>query len=188
MPAYDGLIRRDRAQLLLVDVQEKLAPAMYEMTAAAKAMRMLVETARTLAIPLTVAEHHPRGLGRTFPELRAATGDATAFEKTTFSCAAHAPLRDAVHTIARDGRDRLVIIGLETHVCVLQSAMDFLAQGLRPFVAIDATTARAPHSIAVARDRLLRTGVGVVTAEMVFFEWIGDAAAPEFAALRHLVR
>jgi nicotinamidase-related amidase len=184
----DGLLRRARSQLLLVDVQEKLVPAMHGMDAPLHEMAKLITSARTLDIPLTVAEQNPKGLGHTVPALRALLDGAPIFEKTAFSCAAHRPLRDAIQQHASAGRDQLVITGLEAHVCVLQTAIAFRDLGLQTFVVADATAARSAHSIAAAEQRLRAAGVTVVSAEMAFFEWLADAADPAFAALRHLVR
>lgn len=161
---------------------------MHGMSAALRQMRTLITVARALGIPLTVAEQNPKGLGGTVPELQTLLDGATIFEKTAFSCAAHIPLREAVLGHAAAGRDQLVVIGLESHVCVLQTALDFLTCGLHTFVVIDATTSRAARSMAVAEARLQASGATVVNAEMAFFEWIADASYPVFAELRHLVR
>jgi nicotinamidase-related amidase len=181
------LIRRRRSQLLLVDVQEKIAPAMLDRALAEANMARLLSAARTCDVPVTVVEHYPEGLGPTLPELAALT-DATPIEKTTFSAATCAEVRDAVMAHAAEGQVQLIILGLEAHVCVLQSALEFQILGLETFVVADAIASRTAQSVALAFRRLEQGRVTLCTTEMVMFEWIEDAAAPEFARMRPFLR
>ncbi|HEV2650694.1 MAG TPA: isochorismatase family protein [Rhizomicrobium sp.] len=181
------LIRRGRSQLLLVDVQEKIAPAMTDRDGAEENMARLLNAARICNVPVTVVEHYPDGLGPTLHALMALS-DVTPIAKTTFSAAACADVRDAVMAHAAEGRVQLIVMGLEAHVCVLQSALEFQVLGLETFVVADAVASRTAKSVDIALRRLEAGRVTLCTTEMAMFEWIGDANAHEFRAMRSLLR
>ncbi len=179
------LLERDRSLLFVVDVQERLLPAMHDGAGRVAAIGRLVEGARLLDVPVMASEQYPRGLGPTVPAVRERLGEAPVFEKITFSCARDATIREAV---LATGRRTLVLCGIEAHVCVLQTALDFVAEGLRVAVVEDAVDSRRPESRACALARLARAGVEVVNVEMVLFEWLERAGTDIFRAVSRLVR
>jgi nicotinamidase-related amidase len=182
------LLDRSRSQLLVVDVQERLLPAMHEGDRMVENCAVLMQAAHRFGIPLTISEQYPRGLGPTVARLDNVKGDAPVLEKMHFSCAAHTGLGTRVRGFASEGRSQLVICGIEAHVCVLQSAVGFAGGGLNVFVAADATTSRKPESAELARMRLAGAGVTVVTTEMAVFEWLHMAGTPEFKDLSKLIK
>lgn len=182
------LLDRSRSQLLVVDVQERLLPAMHEGERMVDNCAILMQAAQRLGIPATVSEQYPKGLGPTVPRLGNVKGDAPVMEKMHFSCAAHAGINARVRALASEGRSQLVICGIEAHVCVLQSALGFAGGGLNVFVAADAVTSRKPDSVAVARSRFAAADVSVVTTEMAVFEWLHMAGTPEFKELSKLIK
>lgn len=179
------LIERDRAQLLLVDVQERLAPAMAEAAPMLANCALLLRAADRLAVPVLASEQYPNGLGPTVPELRRLVAEANRLPKTAFACSGDPELMGRLAAI---GRDQVVLCGIEAHVCVLQTALGLAAAGLVPFVVADATASRRPASRELALARLRANGVEVVSTEMVLFEWMGRAGTPEFKELSPLLR
>ncbi len=179
------LMERARALLLVVDVQERLVPAMTEAAAMLANSALLLRGAGRLGVPVLASEQYPQGLGPTVPELVELLPENARLAKTDFACAADPGIAGR---LAASGRDQIVICGIESHVCVLQTALGLKAAGYLPFVAADATASRRAESKAVALDRLRANGVEVVTAEMVLFEWLGRAATDEFRELSRLIR
>ena len=174
------------SQVLIVDMQEKLAPAMSESESAIAAAGLIGRAASILGLPITISEQYPEGLGPTLPVIsKACSPGARLRQKLHFSCAKDAGL---AQRIAELERPQLVICGFEAHVCVLQTAIDFLERGLSVFVAADGVASRRPASKEIALRRLAAAGVGLVTAEMVVFEWLERAGSEHFKALRSLLR
>ncbi len=183
----ERLMKRSASQLLIIDIQEKLVPTIHAVDAMLQRVRFLIETARVLNVPIALTEQYPKGLGPTAPALLAACGDASpVFAKTSFSC-----LRDeaiATHLKSVSDRRQLVLVGMEAHVCVLQTALDAQAHGFDVFVVGDAVSSRALSDVEAARHRLQSAGVTMVSAEMVFFEWLERSGTAEFKQLAPLLR
>lgn len=183
------LLSRDKSQLLIIDVQEKLLPAMSDPERVVERCVRLVRAARSLDIPITVSEQYPGGIGPTVTPLREALGNnGTVIEKIEFSCLKNDALRDHLHELRRRGRGQVVMGGIEAHVCVTQTAIDLEDQGFEAFVVADAVASRAKLSRRLALARMQRSGVDVVDSEMVVFEWLGKAGTPEFKDLLGLVK
>lgn len=183
------LLARDKSQLLIIDVQEKLLPAMSDQKQVVERCVLLVRAARTLDVPITFSEQYPRGLGPTVEPLREALGYAgSVIEKVEFSCLKNAPLRERLHELRRQGRPQVIIGGTEAHVCVAQTAIDLEEQGFETFVVADVVASRSKTSRRLALARLLKAGADVVDSEMVVFEWLGKAGTTEFKELLALVK
>lgn len=178
------LIEAGRAQLLVVDVQERLAPVVAGREGVVRNTAILLEAAEAHGLPVTLSEQYPRGLGPTLPEIAGRTAVAP-LAKTAFSCLADAALRARI--LGHD-RDQLVVAGIEAHVCVLQTVMDLLAAGRAVFVVDDACGSRRQDSHATAMTRMRAAGAAVVTTEMVVFELLRTAAAPAFRDMSRLIR
>ena len=179
------LIGRMESQLLVVDVQERLAPAMEPERAFIAACAKLLEAANALKVPVLASEQYPKGLGRTVPELGDLIPEADRYEKMEFSCYANTAIREA---LARVKRPQVVLAGIEAHVCVLQTALELAAAGSAVFVVTEATASRRPESRETAFRRMAGAGVTLVTLEMVLFEWLRSAADPEFRKVSALIR
>lgn len=179
------LISPDRSQLLVVDVQERLLPAIDGADAILANLGVLVEAASCLEVPVTVSEQYPKGLGATVPAIADHPAADVRLGKLEFSCARNGAITDRVVSL---GRQQMVIAGVEAHVCVLQSALDFASRGHSVHVVADATGSRRPGSKATALARLQAAGVTVVTTEMVVFEWLGSAGTDVFRRLSKLIR
>lgn len=175
----------EKSLLLIVDVQERLLPAMAEARLVAQRCAVLMRGAARLGLPVLVSEQYPKGIGPTIPELRALAPDGAVLEKMHFSCAEDAGLAERV---AAAGRRQLVVAGIEAHVCVQQTALGFQEAGYQVFVAADACSSRDAANAELAFHRMRANGVEVVSSEMVLFEWLHRAGTPEFKDLLALIK
>ncbi|MGE0765814.1 MAG: hydrolase [Hyphomicrobiaceae bacterium] len=183
------LAERDRAQLLIIDVQEKLAPHIADGSTAAANCERLVRYAHRLGVPVTITEHYPTGLGSTLAPIREAAGnDTPRLEKIAFSCWRDAAIRSRIADLESDGRDQIVVAGMETHVCVGQTVLDLLSGGKSVFVVADAVGSRQARVRDLALDRFRSGGATIVAQEMVAFEWLGRGDDPAFKDLIRLIK
>lgn len=172
---------RDRAALIVVDVQEAFAKAVESFDDVVAQTAILVQGAKTLGIPVVVTEQYPRGLGDTVEPVRDALGEATPrLPKTVFS-AARADGFDL------GGRDQALICGIETHVCVNQTAHDLLGQGVEVHVAIDAVSSRTEANRALGLRKMEESGAILTSVETALFELLGAAGSDEFKTIQKLV-
>jgi nicotinamidase-related amidase len=172
-----SLLERDKAALVVVDVQEGFRSyASFE--AVARACAKLVQGARILEVPRIVSEQYPKGLGHTAPEV--SLEDEPIVEKTVFS---------AVRADGFDlaGRTQAIVCGIETHVCVSQTVHDLLDKGIDVHVPADAVGSRHQLDYERGLERLQRAGAVVSTVESVLFELLERAGTPEFKAVQRLV-
>jgi len=188
MKTVDVLNRED-AVVLVVDVQERLVraidPDLYATSLAN--MRRLVEAAGILGLPILVTEQYPQGLGRTVPDIAQILEgkDHRLVEKVTFSCA-----RDEgfLAALAALGRRQVVMAGMETHVCVYQTAVDLVRSGYSVFVLDDAVSSRFPHHYRSGLAALRDAGAVVYSTETALFQLLKAAATPEFRSVSALVK
>jgi len=177
-----------RTQLLVVDVQENLLPHVAEHeNVLAQCVRM-IRAAVVLELPITLSEQYVRGLGATRAEILAAAGEAGRYErieKLTFSVLRHDALRQRLVAL---GRPQVLIVGIEAHVCVQQTALDLLELGLQPVVLADAVGSRRPADRAVALERMRSAGVTVTTVEAAIFELLERAGTELFKRMLPIVR
>ncbi len=182
------LLDRARSQLLVVDVQERLLPAVQNGERMVERCAILLKVAQRLAIPVLISEQYKKGLGPTVHQLNDTKGDAVIMEKAHFSCAADPAIMAHVSDITAQGRNQIVVCGAEAHVCVLQSALGLKIKGLDVFVVADAVSSRRDESVDLAMKRLRDVAVGVVNTEMVVFEWLHVSGTEEFKALSKLIK
>jgi nicotinamidase-related amidase len=169
---------------LVIDVQEKLLPLIPDRDAVVRNIEFLLDVAALVKIPVQATEQYPKGLGPTVAPL-AAKLPAPRPDKVAFSCCA---ARGIVEYFQREARPKLLLAGIETHVCVQQTALDLLAEGFRVYVAVDAVAARHAIDHDTALKRMQQAGVILTTAEAAAFEWIGQAGTPEFKALSQMLQ
>jgi nicotinamidase-related amidase len=174
------LLDKNTSALLLIDVQEKLTPLVLQAQALVEQCHWLIRLANDLAVPVLVTEQYPRGLGPTVEPLRSMPNCDARIEKVTFSCYREPTFVTAWQNL---NKKQVVIAGIETHVCVLQTAMDMLNAGWDVFVVVDAVSSRHDINHNYALKRMAKAGIHLVTSEMVFFEWVGVAGTPEFKRL-----
>ncbi len=180
------LLARGKALLLIIDVQEKLLPAMAPGHDVVSRCAILIQTAQRLDVPVTISEQYPKGLGHTVPELN--SNNAAVFEKMSFSCWRDEALKRHFIKLHDQGRPQVMIGGIEAHVCVAQTAIDMAQMGFAVYVAADAVASRKAESKALALDRFGQAGVQVINTEMAVFELVGEAGTPEFRELSRLIK
>jgi nicotinamidase-related amidase len=166
--------------LLVVDVQEKLLAAMPDATGLVRDVGFLLDAAALVGVPAVATEQYPKGLGPTHPELvRRLPADRPA--KVAFSCC-------GVPGLAAGLKASVVVVGMETHVCVLNTALDLIEAGLHVFVPVDAVQSRYRVDHDTALRRMERAGAVLTTAETTVFEWLGGSDHPQFKAASKLVQ
>ena len=175
---------RSRAALVVVDVQEAFRPAVLDFDRVAANVSVLVRGARVLGLPTLVTEQYPKGLGRTVPEVSEHLDDVEPIEKVCFSAVQAAGFSRA---LLEARRDQLLLCGIETHVCVSQTAEDPLADGVEVHVAQDAVSSRTAENRTLGLHKMERSGAAVTSVETALFELLKEAGTPEFKAVQALV-
>jgi len=174
------VLDRDRAALVVVDVQEAFAKAVVSFDEVVKATAILVEGAKTLGIPVLVTEQYPRGLGDTVEPVRAVLDGTERLPKTVFSAA-------RAEGFDLQGRDQALLCGIETHVCVSQTAHDLLGRGVEVHVATDAVSSRTEANRALGLRKMEESGAILTSVETALFELLGAAGSDEFKTIQKLV-
>ena len=180
------LMRATKSQLAIIDMQTRLCGVMsaLEMQAVIKNTTVLLQAAHHLDIPVIVTEQYPQALGGTVPEIAQHFMAESPIEKTVFSAYA-APKFKA--QCQRD-KSQIILLGLEAHICVLQTALDVLAQGKQVIVVEDAVISRNPDNKRNAINRLANAGCLIANTESVVFEWLGDAKHQAFKDISKLIK
>ena len=184
LPHSHELLSRAESRLLIVDMQEKILPVINDHDSVLANCLKLIEAAKILDVPATATEQYPKGLGPTFAEIAQRVSDRP--EKIEFSCLNC--LEWNATGSDPEGRFKVVVAGIESHVCVLQTVLDLLSQGFRVFVAADAVGSRKPLDRDIALQRMASSGAVITTTESVLFEWCERAGTPEFKEISRLVR
>jgi nicotinamidase-related amidase len=192
MPANNtGMIHRTGLVLVVIDVQEKLAAAMERRDQVAGACARLMRVAGVLGAPVIITRQYPDGLGDSVAEVTSAASDITAetsvatVDKTAF-CACNEP--DFLEALYETGRSQAVLAGMETHICVTQTALALSSRGYPVFVAADACCSRRVADHDVSLDRLRAAGVYVTTSESVIYEAVSRSASDEFKRVLAIVK
>ncbi|WP_162200132.1 hydrolase [Kiloniella spongiae] len=175
----------DDSVVVVIDVQERLAPAIPELQAILKANELILKTASELSVPVLVTEQYPKGLGHTVEQLRDFYAEKNVFEKISFSSAGCASFMTA---LKETGRRQVIVTGIEAHVCVQQTVLELLADRFDVFVVADAIGSRVDDNRKLALERMIRSGAEVVSSEMVMFEMLKKAGTPEFKKLSNLLK
>lgn len=176
---------REGAALLVIDIQERLAVAMAEREKVVANAGHLIAAAKLLGVPVVHTEQYPRGLGPTVPELRAALAPAAAVEKLTFDCCGEPTFAPALEAT---GRSTVIVCGMETHICVLQTVLGLLAQGLIVHVAADAVCSRSEENWRTALELMRDAGAVITCTETVMFQLLVQAGTPEFKAIQARIK
>lgn len=182
LPRSPELMSRDDSALLVVDVQDRLLPLIANNHRLVWNIRRLIDGAKVLGMHVGATEQYPRGLGPTTQELADRLGEIP--DKMTFSCGGCPELFEQFRA---DNIFKVLVVGIEAHVCVQQTVMDLMAEGFRVYLAIDAISSRNTLDYETAVRRMDSAGATLTTTESVLFEWCDTADAPEFRKIRALV-
>jgi nicotinamidase-related amidase len=183
---HPALLERERAGLIVVDVQEAFRPVIDGFDQVVRNCGILAEGFGVLGRPVLVSEQYPKGLGHTVPELaERLPGDARLVEKVRFSACGVDAFDEA---IAESGAASWVVCGIEAHVCVNQTVHDLLQLGFLVQVAADAVSSRTPANRDLGMAKMTAAGAGTTSAEMALFEMLEEAGSDEFKQISRLVR
>jgi nicotinamidase-related amidase len=172
---------RERAALVVVDVQEAFRKALPDFDEVARGVGIMVEGKAALGIPIVVTEQYPQGLGATVPEVAGhLPAGVEPVEKVRFSAA-------EAEGFGLAGRDQAVVCGIEAHVCVNQTVLDLLGEGVEAHVVSDATGSRTDANRELGLHKMERAGATLTSVEMALFELLRGSDAPEFKRVQALV-
>lgn len=177
-------LRPDNSVLLVVDLQDKLLPAMHDRDACVEFSRRMIKAAKALDVPMLATEQYSKGLGRTCPPILQAIGDAPIHEKMLFSACVD-PVKHALSDLKRKN---VIVVGIEAHVCVQQTVLDLLSLGYAPCLCADATTSRREIDRDTAIARMRQTGAIITTTESATFELLGEAGGERFKRILGIVK
>jgi isochorismate hydrolase len=174
-----------RTALVVVDIQEKFRGLIHGMDRVIEAASRLIRFAGQVDIPILVTEHYPRGLGETVPEVRSLLEPFAPVEKIHFSCCGSAEFNQALKDC---GRSQIILCGIETHVCIYQTAFDLLHQDNQVAVAIDAVSSCSAVDREIGLRRMSEIGVQSMGAQMLMFELLKKAGTPQFKAVADILK
>jgi nicotinamidase-related amidase len=174
---------RDDTALLVVDMQQKLLPHIRGNQRITWNVRRLIDGAKILRMSVLATEQYPKGLGPTVPEI--AERLSTIPSKLHFSCGGCPQLFE---TLPDRGIHKLLVVGVEAHVCVQQTVFDLMTHGFQVYIAADAVGSRFQVDLDIALRRMESAGASLTTTEAALFEWCESAGTPEFKQLSLLVK
>jgi nicotinamidase-related amidase len=179
-----GIIKRDKTAFVMIDIQDKFIPIIHEIDKVIKNSNILIKSAEILKIPLVTTEQYPQGLGKTNEKILLSKDNAP-FEKIEFSCFG---CKDFANKIKEVKVDTLVVFGIETHVCVVQTVLDALELGYKVHVVEDAISSRTLENKKIGVERMRQSGAFIVSTEMILFQLMKNAGVEGFREISNLVK
>lgn len=170
---------------LIIDIQEKLFPFIYENEQLIRNTNILINGLKVLQVPLVVTQQYTKGLGTTIPEIQASLGEYQHIEKIAFSCCDEP---DFMKEIRKLNKKYIIISGIETHVCVLQTTIDLLENNFIPVIVQDCVSSRRLNDKQVAIERMRKEGAYITTYESILFELLRYSGSDAFRAISKLVK
>ena len=178
-------IKASECSGLVIDIQERLFPAMHGRDELLHRVQLLLDGLKILNIPILVTEQYPKGLGATIDPLVSLLDQANTIEKISFSCCGEPGFMSALENL---DRKRVVICGIEAHVCVLQTAIDLVERGFTPVVVADCISSRNPEDKMIAIERMRQEGALITSSESLLFELTNVAGTSQFKSISRLVK
>lgn len=180
----DQELFRDNALLMIIDIQTRLVPVMSHGQKAIDGTQVLIKTSEALGMPVVVTEQYTKGLGNTVEMLMPSHSDYAVFEKNTFSGCTP----EVLDFLMNAGRKQIVLVGMETHVCVYQTARALIKNGYAVFVPMDAVCSRTKENYMNGLELMRSSGAVITNVETVFFDLLKEAGTEEFRQLRKLIK
>lgn len=178
-------IEKENTLAVVIDIQERLFPVMHKKEVLLNNCRILLKGLIELQVPITVSQQYTKGLGETLPEIKSVIPDFRYIEKRDFSCCDEPVF---LEKLKESGAKNVIICGIESHVCILQTAVDLKAAGYNPVVVMDCVTSRTRENFKLAKERFRFEGIMMTSAESILFELTRSASADEFKAISKLVK
>jgi nicotinamidase-related amidase len=179
------MLNKDNAALVIIDIQSKLWNVMYEKEALLENAQKLVKGMQILGIPIILTEQNPRGLGPTVPELAEAIPEVKPLSKMEFSCCRNREFKVALDDLLRR---QILICGIESHICVYQTALALLGSGYEVQVIADVVSSRSVRNRDIALSRLQSEGAKLTVSEMALYELLGTAESPQFKEMLKVIK
>ena len=178
-------IKKEDAILTAIDFQEKLLPAMFEAEKVEAAAIKMAAGLNVMGVPEIVTTQYAKGLGQTVPAVEEALGELEPIDKSSFSAWNNEEYKSALQ---KSGRKTVILMGIETHICVEQTALDLLENGYTVFVPADCVQSRNPVNKELSLRRMEAAGVVITCAESILYELLGSSRAAEFKAISAIVK
>ena len=179
-------LRADECMLAVIDIQEKLLPPIWEKERAVRNAQLLVRMSGVMNIPAVMTTQYAKGLGQVVPEIAALLPGVTVVDKLEFGCFGNGEFCSAVGTLA--GRNTLLLCGIETHICVMQTALGALNQGLNVHVAADAVSSRTELNWKLGLERMRAAGAVLSSTEMMVYELMGKSGTAQFKEMLKYIK
>ena len=179
------MLYSENSVLCVIDIQQRLLPHIDGNEHVVKNSNILIQSAKLLEIPILLTEQYPKGLGPTVPEIQSACDGIKTIEKTVFGCYDCEGFQQAFESL---NRSNLVLCGIETHVCVLQTALAAMKDCVEVAIVADAVGSRAQKNHEFGLQRARQHGADIASTEMVVLEWLRDAAHPKFKEISGLIK
>ncbi len=170
---------------LIIDVQERLFPHIYNGNELIKNITTLIQGLKILEVPISVTEQYKKGLGVTIPEISILINEFNPSEKTAFSCCDD---KVFMNSLNNGKTDTIILAGIEAHICVMQTAVDLMQNNFRPVVVEDCVASRNPENKRIAINRILQLGITVTSYESLLFELCRYAGNDTFKAISKIVK
>ncbi len=177
------MLNIENSQIIAIDIQEKLVNAAHNGSVCAGKGVKLTNAAKILGIPVIITEQYPKGLGSTIKDIN--TNGTSIIEKTSFSAVLEPQFKD---TLKLNDRKQVVIFGIETHICVLQTAYDLINNGYEVFVVNDASSSRDLSEHNAGLELIKQYGAKIVSTEIVLFQWLKSSKHPKFKEIQALIK
>ncbi len=179
------MLQKEKTALALIDVQGKLATLMHEREELYRKLQILVKGSRSLELPVLWMEQYPEGLGPTIPEVAELLSDQQPISKLCFSACGQQEFREGLRA---SGRDQVIVAGIESHICVYQTARDLLDDGYHVEVVADAVSSRTPENKLIGLEKMRKAGAEITSVETALFELLREAGSPQFKEIAKLVK
>jgi nicotinamidase-related amidase len=178
-------ILQENSAGVVIDIQERLLPHIHEGEKMLRNCLKLIEGLKILSVPVTITQQYTKGLGPTMPSIAEMFPDFKYIEKTTFSCCEEPAFSKE---ISLSGKKNYIICGIEAHVCVLQTCIDLIANGIVPVIVADCISSRKPEDKLIAIERMRQEGARITTLESILFELTRRAGSDVFKSISRLVK
>jgi nicotinamidase-related amidase len=179
------ILERNNSILVIVDIQERLVPAMDQKEKVYASCLHLIEAAKLLNVPIVITEQYPKGLGATVNEIREVLPAYEPLEKITFDCCRGDGFLEKIASLSRQ---QIILTGMETHVCVLQTCLSLLQEGYEVHLVSDAVCSRKKHDYVTAKEMMRDAGSVITCTETVLFQLLEKAGTPEFKAISKRIK
>jgi nicotinamidase-related amidase len=182
---HPHLLSKGKTILVLVDIQEKLLKVMCKKEELVLNVRKLIKAFMIMELPILLTEQYPRGMGKTDESISELVKETEAIEKICFSCMGKDEFKKRIKS---SGKDQVILCGIESHICVLQTALDLLHQGYFVYVPYDGTSSRKESDYRNALDRMQNEGVVIGSVESAIFELLKAANSPAFKQILDIIK